>query len=160
MKKITEQLLNEVSNKAAAADRRRTNHNFHKDYGERVQRLLNAAEPGTYIRPHKHEDPDKVEVFIVLRGSVVVVEFDDEGAIIDHALLSRDKGTFAVELPPRVWHTFICLEPRTVLYEAKEGPYDETADKHFAPWAPAEGSPAAEGFTEGVLAKLKLTAGT
>jgi hypothetical protein len=28
----------------------------------------------SYLRPHKHSDPDKVEVFIVLQGKLAVVD--------------------------------------------------------------------------------------
>jgi len=156
MIKVDGNLISEVSKKAASSGRLRTNYNFHKEHSDRFQRLLNAAEPGTYIRPHKHDNPEKVEAFIVLRGSVVVVEFDDAGAIVDHALLCRDHGIAAVELAAGAWHSFICLESGTVLYEAKPGPYDETADKHFASWAPAEGALDGQAFNQGVLAKLGI----
>ena len=121
-----------------------------------LQRLLNAAEPGTYIQPHKHEDPDKNEIFVILKGSVVVVEFDDKGNIIDHLILNAAGDGKAVEISPRRWHSFIVLKPGSVLYEVKEGPYDKTADKKFAAWAPAEGSGSAQAFNAKVLAKLNI----
>ncbi|MDD5427648.1 MAG: WbuC family cupin fold metalloprotein [Candidatus Omnitrophica bacterium] len=156
MIKLTEELIRTVSDKAKASPRKRTNYNFHKNYDDVVQRLLNAAEPGTYIQPHKHENPDKNEVFIILNGSVVVVEFDDNGNVIDHAVLDPAHGVRAVEIPPGKWHTFITLKPGSVLYEVKDGPYDEKADKHFAPWAPAEGAPDAQEFNKKILEKLDL----
>jgi len=157
MIKITKDFINKISETAKSSPRRRTNYNFHKDYGERVQRMLNAAEPGTYIRPHKHESPDKVEVFLVLNGSAAVIEFDDNGNVTDHMILDHEKGDFAVEIPPRVWHTFVCLRTETVLYEAKEGPYSESSDKNFASWAPAEGSPDADEFNKKILKKIGVT---
>ena len=33
----------------------------------------------------------------------------------------------------------IPLQANTVLFEFKEGPYQQPTDKHFAPWAPQEG---------------------
>lgn len=156
MIKITKDFILNITKKAKESPRRRMNYNFHKSYDERLQRMLNAAEPGTYVRPHKHEDPDKVEVFIVLSGSVVIVEFNDKGNVSDHFILSREKGGLAVEIPPKVWHTFICLEPGTVLYEAKEGPYSEASDKDFAPWAPREGAPGTDEFNKKVLKAIGL----
>jgi hypothetical protein len=50
----------------------------------------------------------------------------------------------------------ICLEPDSVLYELKDGPYNVANDKHFAPWAPAEGSPEAFVFMEKILRKLQV----
>ena len=90
-----------VSNDAKLSVRKRMNHNFHKEYTDPVQRMLNAVEPGTYIRPHKHENPDKIEVFIILKGRVVVVEFDEKGSAVDHVILDQDGGALAVEIPPR-----------------------------------------------------------
>jgi len=156
MIQITQGLLDEVTAKAKSVARKRTHYNFHKNYDDAVQRLLNAAEPGTYIRPHKHEDPDKIEVFIILQGSVVVVEFDDAGAVTGHVVLSRERGVFGVEIPPRTWHTFITLTPGSVLYEVKEGPYRQAVDKNFASWAPEEGSVEAPEFNRRVLKTLKM----
>lgn len=160
MIKITDDLIKSVSEKAKSSPRKRINYNFHRSYDEPLQRLLNAAEPGTYIQPHKHEDPDKTEVFIILKGSVVVVEFDDAGNVIDHAVLdgaaSSDKTARAVEISPKAWHTFITLKPGSVLYEAKDGPYNKAVDKNFAPWAPREGDEGCAVFNDNVLAKLNL----
>jgi cupin fold WbuC family metalloprotein len=92
----------------------------------------------SYIQPHKHENPDKREVFIVLRGSLLMVIFDDSGNPSDFILLDPRKGTYAIEIPPRVWHSVISLESGTVVYEIKDGPYVVTSDKNFATWAPKE----------------------
>lgn len=156
MIKITEKFLGEISEKARASSRKRTNWNFHASYDEIIQRLLNAGEPGTYIQPHKHQDPDKIEVFIILKGSVVVVEYGDDGSIKDHAVLDPAGESRAVEIPPGMWHSFIVLKPGSVLYEFKDGPYNESADKRFAPWAPKEGAPGAKEFNKRVLASLGL----
>ena len=45
------------------------------EHEEPVQRMVNAILPGSYIAPHKHEDPDKVELFSILRGRVAVLRF-------------------------------------------------------------------------------------
>lgn len=140
MIKITDKLISKVSKKARLSKRKRSNYNFHNTSSDNIQRFLNALEPGTYLRPHKHEDPDKVEVFLILSGRVMVIEFDDHGNIIDHILLDPDKGNRGVEIPPGSWHSFIVLEEGSVLYEIKGGPYVEETDKIFAEWAPEEGS--------------------
>jgi len=156
MIKLTDDLINDLSKKAKEAARGRTNYNFHKSYDDAIQRMLNAAEPGTYIRPHKHENPDKTEIFIILRGSVVMVEFDDSGRPIDHVILDPQKGAKAVEVAPRKWHSFITLKTGSVLYEVKDGPYTQMTDKNFAPWAPAEGTKEALEFNERILRKLDI----
>ncbi len=134
-------LLDELSAKACHTERKRLNHNFHKGNSDILQRMLNALEPGTYVRPHKHENPDKNEVFIVLRGRTMVIEYNDDGSIAEHIILDRETEIFAAEIPPGRYHSMISLEKGTVAYEIKEGPYLPDTVKIFAPWAPEEGSP-------------------
>lgn len=139
MIQINHNLLKKTTLQAKESPRKRKNFNFHQSLDANIQRMLNALEPGTYVQPHKHENPDKVEVFIVLSGSLLVVEFDDNGKITDFYNLSANNGNFGVEIAPRIWHTIICLESSTVVYEIKDGPYSVHNDKNFAPWAPKEG---------------------
>jgi cupin fold WbuC family metalloprotein len=136
---VSRKLLDELSMKAKNSPRKRMNFNFHDDLADPINRMLNAFEPGTYIQPHKHEAPDKREVFLLLCGSLVVVFFDPSGNPTDFVLLDRKKGEYAVEIPPGVWHSVIALEPGTVVYEIKDGPYFPIDDKNFARWAPKEG---------------------
>ena len=138
MIKINNKLIKQVARKAKTAPRKRINYNFHQDYNEGIQRILNAADTQTYVRPHKHEAPDKTEIFIILKGRVLCVEFDDAGKITDHLFLDAVKGNFGVEIKPGTWHSFISLKNGSCVYEIKEGPYDPKVDKQFAPWSPAE----------------------
>ena len=141
IKIVSPELLNKVIEKAKNSTRKRLNHNFHDDLADLINRMLNAFEPGTYIQPHKHENPDKREVFIVLRGSLVVVFFNNSGAPTDFVLLDPKKGNYAVEIPERTWHSLFALESGSVVYEVKDGPYLPMNDKNFASWAPKEGEP-------------------
>ncbi len=138
---VSPELLDELSRKATGSLRKRINHNFHDDLADPINRMLNALEPGTYLQPHKHENPDKREVFIVLRGSLVVVFFDDSGNPTEFVLLDCEKGNYAVEIPVGAWHTLISLETGSVVYEVKDGPYQPLSDKNFAKWTPKEGDP-------------------
>jgi len=156
MIKINEKFIEITSAKAKTSQRRRMNFNFHKNPSATLQRMLNAIEPGTYIQPHKHENPDKVEAFFVLRGKILVVEFDDEGNIIDHIILDPKKGNFGTEIPPRTWHSIISLEKNSVAYEVKDGPYDAEIDKHFATWAPSEDDPEALNYNQEILERLSI----
>lgn len=139
LKIVSQKSLSELSQKAIQSPRKRLNLNFHDDLADPINRMLNAFEPGTYIQPHKHEYPDKREVFIALRGSLVVVIFADTGIPVDFILLDPEKGNYAVEVPPGVWHSVFSLETGTVVYEVKDGPYQQISDKNFAAWAPKEG---------------------
>ena len=50
MKIINEQLLDETQAKALQSPRLRMNYNFHEKLDDPINRLLNAMEPGTYLR--------------------------------------------------------------------------------------------------------------
>ena len=152
-KKITKQLLDDLTQKAKQSSRRRLNHNFHEDLADPINRMLNALEPGTYIHPHKHETPDKREVFIVLRGSLVLVFFDDSGNVTEFVLLDPENGNYGVEVPVGTWHSLFALEPGTVIYEVKDGPYSPLDDKNFAPWAPREGEPECEAYLKMLIVR-------
>ena len=103
--------------------------------------MLHAMNPGTFVQPHKHENPDKREIFLILQGRVLVVAFNYAGKITDHSILNTVTGNFGIEIPTGTWHTLIALEENSVVYEVKDGPYDPDDDKDFAAWAPAESDP-------------------
>lgn len=156
MIKIDHSFISKTSDKAAKSERRRMNYNFHQQDSDTLQRMLNAMEPDTYIQPHKHENPDKVEAFFVLRGRILLVEFDDKGNITDHIILDPKKGNYGGEIPPRTWHTLVSLEKGSVAYEVKDGPYDPNVDKNFASWAPAEGDADCQKYNKAILTKLGI----
>ena len=153
---INSELVTKVSEEASQSNRKRKNFNFHKKAEDTLQRMLNAFEPDTYVRPHKHENPDKREVFIVLTGKALVVEFDKEGKILKQVVLDQSQGNYAVEIPPRVFHTIVSLVKGTVMYELKDGPYLVENDKNFATWAPEEGSVNAPDYLKQLLEKCNL----
>lgn len=156
MIRIDTALLNALSRKATHSSRKRKNHNFHSDMEDPLQRMLNAIEPGSYIRPHKHENPDKREAFLIIRGRLLLLEFDDSGALTDHILLDPGGKNHGAEIAPGRWHSMIALEEGTVVFELKDGPYDPETDKKFAGWSPPEGAPGSADFIEGIGKTLNL----
>lgn len=156
MIKIDHKILDEYTGLAKVSPRLRMNFNFHPTHEDPLHRMLNAMEPGTYIQPHKHENPDKFEVFLALRGRFAVFTFDSVGNIADHVILDASKGKFGVEIPEKTYHTLIPLEPGSVAYEVKAGPYTLLTDKNFAPWAPAEGDPSTANYVKHLLQSIGL----
>ncbi|MFZ4413179.1 MAG: WbuC family cupin fold metalloprotein [Bacteroidales bacterium] len=156
MIKIDAALLNVISDNAQKSNRKRMNLNFHHNDADRLQRFINAIEPYSYIQPHKHENPDKREVFFILKGKMLVVEFDDDGNVLDHIILDAEQGNFAVEIPEKTWHTILSLEKSSVAYEFKDGPYAVADDKNFAVWAPKEGDPLCKAYIDNLLENLQL----
>ena len=134
---FSEELLDAVVVDASNSPRRRSITRFH-EHSEFLQRMLNAIDPESYSRPHQHRDPDKVEVFVALRGSALVVRFSGDGMPIEGIVVSADGPVKGLEVPAGAWHGLLALQPGTVLFEVKEGPYDAATDKRFAPWSPPE----------------------
>lgn len=136
---IDDALLDEVSAAARASPRGRRNRNFHAGDAQPAHRLLNAIEPGSYIMPHRHLDPNKDETMVVLRGVLGLVTFDDAGRIADAVKVSAGGTPMGVDIAHGTWHTVFALEPGTVFLEAKAGPYLPLSADEKAPWAPVEG---------------------
>jgi cupin fold WbuC family metalloprotein len=133
---IDKALLDKVSAQAVKNQRLRMNYNFHQQLDDPLNRLLNAMEPGSYFPPHRHKNPDKEEIFLVLRGSVLIIIFDENGSVVSSTEVSPRKEVYGMEIEAGVWHSLIVLEPDTVVYEVKKGPYVPLTPDNIAPWAP------------------------
>lgn len=146
MKIVTRELLDQVSAKARQNPRLRQNYNLHPSDESRCHRLLNAIEPGSYIKPHRHLDPEKDEAFILMSGRLGIITFTDDGEIIESALLSYASGNVAIDIPHGVYHTAVSLESGTLFYETKAGPYRQLTEDEKVDWAPEDGDPQAQEF--------------
>lgn len=120
---INEQMLNEVTRRAQNSPRLRMNYNFHQSLDEKCHRMLNAIEPGTEIPIHRH--PTKDETFVLMRGKVRVLTYNDYGTIIDDIVLDQNEGRYGVNIPKGVWHKLESLESGSCIFECKEGPFVE-----------------------------------
>lgn len=118
---IDKKLLYEVSGKAKDSDRLRMNYNFHESLDAKAQRLLNALEPGTILPIHRHRHT--AETYILLRGEIRVMFYDDLGYETASFLLNPSCGNYGVHIPKGQWHTLEVLEGGAVLFEVKDGPY-------------------------------------
>lgn len=157
IKKINQTILDNVTKEAISAPRKRKNYNFHDSFDDTINRMLNAVEPGSYVQPHKHENPDKREVFLVLQGRIAVVFFDTNGQVTEVEILDASEGRYGVEIPPSVWHSIISLKSGTVVYEIKDGPYSPMDDKNFAEWAPKEGDEGCEQWLNDLCDRFNLS---
>ena len=136
---IDDKILDELVDNAADSHRKRVHYNLHSDLNDKIHRLCVAIEPGSYIRPHRHFNPHKWELMIILRGKMAVLLFDDIGKVINRVELTPGKGNSSVEIPHNIWHTFISMESGSVIFEIKSGPYFKPIESDFASWAPKEG---------------------
>ena len=138
--------LDQISSRAKESSRQRKNYNFHASDDDTCHRLLNAIEPDSYIPPHRHHDVRKDETLIAVRGRLGVFFFDELGAVTAMAALAPAGETVGVNIPHGIYHALIALEPGSVFFEAKSGPYLPLTPQEKAPWAPAEGDPTAASY--------------
>ncbi len=146
MNKVDSQLLDQLTERARLSPRLRMNHNFHASDEAACHRLLNAMEPDSYIRPHRHLEREKDETCILIRGRLGVVCFDTDGSITDMALLIAGTDQTVLTIPNGIFHTAVSLKSGTVFFEAKAGPYKGFIDAEKSVWAPEEGSPEAGSY--------------
>jgi cupin fold WbuC family metalloprotein len=156
-------LLDELWQKALLAPRRRAILRFHDGDWEHAHRMLNALTVGTYVRPHRHEDQHQGEGFILLRGKLALLIFDDNGEVVaeQSRMLSSETGCFGMDIPPGVWHSLVAIED-SVIYEVKGQPaggYVQAQDKDFAPWSPEEGSREADEYRQSLQEAAKVISG-
>ena len=136
--------VEELLAKSRTSIRRRQHLNLHASYEEPCQRLLNAIQKNSYIRPHRHALDPKQESLFALSGLLALICFDDSGEVLSIQKFGSEKYVvqndvlLGVELPPSVWHTVIALVDDSILLEIKAGPFRVDAAKEHASWAPDE----------------------
>lgn len=127
MELINDKLLDSVTEKAKESPRLRMNHNFHKSLDAKAQRLLNALEPGTVLPVHRH--PHTAETYILLRGKIKVMFYDDAKNVTESCVLNPNDGCYGINIPENQWHTLEVLESGSVILEVKDGPYTPLGEK-------------------------------
>lgn len=150
MKIFSSEYLNDLTCQARESARLRQHRNIHQSYQDPCQRLFNAIEPGSYIRPHKHASDPRDELLVAIRGVMALVTFDDHGTVTGVLRFGSEKHGSEIaagaEVSADTWHTVIALEPGCLLLEMKAGPFDPAQPKNLAPWAPEEGTSSAQEY--------------
>lgn len=75
--KITQALLDELTEKAMASPRLRMNLDLRNSDQDQSQRMLNAIEPGSVVPIHRH--PTTSETVVCLRGRLVEEYYSEDG---------------------------------------------------------------------------------
>ena len=117
---INDQLLDNVTVKAEESPRLRMNYNLHDSLDAKAQRLINVLLPGTPQPIHRHKHT--AETYIILRGKMFVVFYNDLGAQTERILLDPTNGNYGVQIPKGQWHGIEVIEP-SAIFEVKDGPY-------------------------------------
>ena len=118
--KINDKLLDKITTEAEESPRLRMNFNLHESLDAKAQRLINVLLPGTVLPIHRHRHT--AETYVLLRGKMFVVFYNDMGAQIERFLLDPTKGNYGVQIPKGQWHGIEVIEP-SAIFEVKDGPY-------------------------------------
>ena len=140
MKVISGEALDRLCAEAKLAPRKRKNLNLHSSDASAAHRLFNALQPGTYLQPHRHLDAEKDETFVIVRGALGIVTFDDSGNVTAHCVIRAGGENVAVDIPHGVYHSAVALEADSIFFEAKAGPYIPLSAEEKGEFAPEEGA--------------------
>lgn len=117
---IDDALLDSITAEAEGSPRLRMNRNLHDSLDAKAQRLINVLLPGTVLPIHRHRHT--AETYVLLRGRMDVVSYNDMGAFVARYALDPHQGKYGVHIPAGQWHTVEVMEPSAIL-EVKDGPY-------------------------------------
>ena len=150
---LDQTLFAELAEKAGASPRGRHHHNFHQ-MDEPCHRLAVGLQPTTYVPPHRHLSADKAETLLVLQGSLGLLVFSETGEVVAKRVMQAGGECSGVDLPPGVFHGLVVLEPDTVMFECKAGPYRPVGEGELADWAPREGDAGVAEYQRWMLAQF------
>ena len=136
MKLLDIELFDIVEKEAKISLRRRMNYdlrtqamNEDSTWRDTSQRMLNVMMKDTVIPIHRHSETS--ETVIILRGSGDEVTYDSEGNELGRVTLRYGSECAAVQVPRNIYHTFISHEDGTVIFEAKDRPYNPQRTEEF-----------------------------
>jgi cupin fold WbuC family metalloprotein len=137
LKVLDKTLIDGILELARGSQKKRAMYSFHEQ-GESLQRMLYAGLEATYVRPHKHQAPVKLEVYLIIQGKASLLVFDDAGQVKETIRLDPADQVHVAEIPAGIWHSLVIDSKEAVFYEIIEGPYDPFTFKAFPGWAPEE----------------------
>ena len=114
-------LFESLTEQAKANPRLRQNYDLRNSTEDLSQRMLNALEPGTILPIHRHHVSS--ETVVVLRGKIKWMFYDENGVETESVTLDADGEVRMLNVERDRWHSLVCLESGSVLYESKDGAY-------------------------------------
>ena len=127
--KLDNNLYDQILLKAQESPRRRMNYDLRTSSADGSQRMLNVLMTDTVIPVHRHVDTS--ETVIVCRGKVREEFYDAQGNKTAEFVLEAGGECPAVQVPMGMYHTLVCLEDGSVIFEAKDGAYDPVKTEEF-----------------------------
>ena len=125
--KITQAILDKLTDEAKASPRLRMNLDLRNGAEDQSQRMLNAIEPGSELPIHRHQKTS--ETVVCLRGRLVEEFYDELDRICTDSIEMYPGGpVVALNIPAGQWHSLRVIESGTVILEMKDGPYEPITD--------------------------------
>lgn len=117
---IDDKLIHFITLQAKESSRLRKNYNFHETLEDPCQRMLNIMLKGTKFEIHRHTNT--AESFVLLKGKLDLIYFNDNGVETDRFRLDPFIGNYGIHIPAGQWHSLEIIEDSTI-FETREGPY-------------------------------------
>ena len=138
--RLDNKLFDEILLRAQASQRRRMNFDLrtqaqppvgvgNEEWKDQSQRMLNVLMADTVIPIHRHNDTS--ETVIVCRGKVREEFYDAQGNKTAEFVLEAGGECPGVQVPMGQYHTCVCLEDGSVIFEAKDRAYDPEGTEDF-----------------------------
>ena len=118
---IDKAVLDNLTEQAKKNPRLRQAMDLRNSSEDKSQRMLNALEPGTVMPIHRHHESS--ETVVILRGKIKWALYDDEGNETEIVVLDANGEVRMLNVERDRWHSLVCLESGSVLYESKDGSY-------------------------------------
>ena len=124
---INQSLLNQLTEQAKASPRLRMNYDLRNSEEDGSQRMLNAIEPGSPERIHRHQHTS--ETVVCIRGRVVEEFYDELERICTESVeLTPNDSNVAINIPAGQWHSIRAVESGSVVLAVKDGKYEPLSE--------------------------------
>lgn len=125
--KITQALLDGLTEQAKASPRLRMNLDLRNSPEDTSQRMLNALEPGTPVPIHQHLKSS--ETVVCLRGHLREIFYNEDKEVTEVIDIESGGPCVGLNIPKGQWHSIEVLESGTVIMEVKDGAYEALGRK-------------------------------
>jgi hypothetical protein len=119
--RLDNKLFDSIQEQAEDSPRRRMNYDLRTSAEDSSQRMINVLMSDTVIPIHRHTDTS--ETVVICRGAIREEFYDDQGHKTAEFILRAGGDCPAIQVPKGVFHTSVCLEDGSVIFEAKDGAY-------------------------------------
>lgn len=137
---LDNKLFDEILLRAQESSRRRMNFDLRtqaqppvgicgSEWKDQSQRMLNVLMTDTVIPIHRHTETS--ETVIVCRGKVREEFYDADGNKTAEFVLQAGGECPGIQVPMGQYHTLVCLEDGSVIFEAKDRAYDPEGTEEF-----------------------------